>query len=567
MSDVSEIVRKSLDRAKAEERWEREQYEKSLRTPKWNHEREAWTKPLEALGGFGEKPARGGKPAPEPRQPHCFDESIAEFDDSGACFIRALPDSEEIAAKELYDFREADRFRYAKAARDTFNSVCESETGRCGNPERLNAQWSETAVLKSQSHEIAARIERASRAEADFHGDESLFVPMYRETNYGIYSYYLFSKVRTQAPKFRNSCFLPFMASQTRGKMLKALEYFLERNPFARMWTFTSGKRVGLDGIRKRVKQLHRRLSKLNKFLKTLGIELVFRATEFGTPEDGSDKEGFFERGENDEVLFHVHAHCLVRLIDDKPMSKERWAETLAKVWEFWGHHWDDGKSVQNIRELCKYVSKPGALLGLQDWELLKLYRETNSLHLVQPMGELRDQIRRRKDPQRRLRLEYKDTPDGKVLVEVDDWNCNREGEKDDDWKAREREERALKKLERLYHETEAEPEIRILAKCVPGYAPGSLIKEPRIVVMATNWDQAAIERHPLVLDLMRRTWDQWRAGQVAAAAIRVHTGAITVSDKKGQLSWFEVENPPPPPPPEVENYDFHADCTPADAR
>lgn len=574
-------ILESIEKAKAVKRFEDKEYDEAMLRPVWNHKAGAWVRPMETLGGFGKEPGSDSRPS-FPRDPHYFEESVFEVDESGAGHVRPLPDSEEILPQELYDFKEAERFKYAKSARDTFQSLTEKRTGQVGNPERLNAQWSDAEVLKSQSHEIAARIERASRLDADFHADESLFVPMYRETEYGIYSYYLFSKVRTQAPKFRNSCFLPYMASQSRGKMLKALEFHLERNPFARLWTFTSGERVGLSGIRKRTRWLHSRLRKLNYFLKTLGIEMVFRATEFGTPEGGGNSDGEFERNDAGEVRFHVHAHCMVRFLEDRPMSKERWAATLEQVWEFWGLHWDDGKSVQDVRELCKYVSKPGAILGLADWELLKLYRETNSLHLIQPMGSLREEIRTRKgfkktekldengrnvweETGRKMRLEKIDTPDGPVLQEVHDWNCNRDAAKDEKAAAFDKSEKALDKLQAIFDGTagNAEPEIRILAKCVPGYAPGSLVKEPRLVIMATNWNQGAIDRHPLVMRLIAATWEQWRDGQQLAAAIRVHTGAITVRDRKGQLSWFEVENPPPPTPPTVENYNFETECSP----
>lgn len=575
MSVAREKMLESLQRAKAVAAFEDAKYDKALETPIWiddkeNPENSRWETPkerqdafserIDRLREFGRAPVKHTEPIPAE-----FEESIAEFDESGKkCSVRPLPDCEHIDPSELYDFRESERFKYARAARNTFNAITETETGHVGNPERLQAQWSETEVLKSQSHVIAARIERASRREADFHNDESLFVPMYRETNYGVYSYYLFSKVRTQAPKFRNSCFLPYMASQTRGKMLKALESYLENNPFARMWTFTSGQRVGLSEIRKRTQKLHRRLSKLNKFLRDeLGIEMVFRATEFGTPETGKKTDGQFERSESGEVKFHVHSHCLVRIIDDKPMSKQRWQACLERVWEFWGHHWDDGKSVKDVRELCKYVSKPAAILGLEDWELLTLYRETNSLHLIQPMGELREQIRSRKD--RKMRLEKVNTPDGPVFQEVHDWNCNREAEKDEFEKAFLSDEEKLNKLEKKIRGTEdhEEPEIRILAKCVPGYAPGSLVKEPRIVVMATNWNQGAIEKHPLVRQLIAATWEKWQAGQELAAAIRVHTGTTTVSKPQTEFSWFDDEGPVFEEPPIPENVDFSTECLP----
>lgn len=571
----AEKIRKGLDRAQAEERFDRSQYERERVQAKWAKAApgdpdgsERWISAAQRLARISEgidayEPGRNPVETTEPA-PVFHEESILEYDESGQSHVRPLPDSEEIAASELYDFTEADRFRYAKAANDSFFAICERETGRTADAETLQAQFSESELLKSQSHLIAARIERASRREADFHEDDSLFVPMYRETNYGVYSYYLFSKCRVQAPKFRNSCFLPYMASQQRGKMLKALEHYLSCNPFARMWTFTSGKRVGIGGIRKRCQWLHRRLSKLNKWMKTenLGLELVFRSTEFGTPE-GEKTEGHFERDESGEVLFHVHAHCLVRLTGNKPFTKERWAATLEKVWKYWGYHWDDGKSVRDARELCKYVSKPGALLGLEDWELLALYRETNSLRLVQPLGQLRDEIRSRKE--RKMRLEKVTTPDGKVFQEVHDWNCHRDSD-DAHAKEWERWNKANERAERMLEgrETSAEDEMRILAKCVPGFAPGSTIKEPRIVVMATNWNQAAIERHPLVQDLIRATWEQWKAGQVAAAAIRVHTGTLTVHEPPDEIGGFspgwngtgyEID------PPGTETFDFYREC------
>lgn len=574
MSDQDEKHRSGLDRAKAIERFEDAEYAKRFDVGVWDKKAERWRSPRERLADFKESVDACGKYGCKPvthttAEPRDHVESVFEVSDVSKPVsptlkdgqkgswesigqtgtVRPLFDFEEIAPEDFYDPAKRPEFLEARQARDVYGRICEDETGTCGDPVRLQAQWSENEQLKQDAHRIAGRIERESQREADFHNDPSLFVPMYRKTEYGVFAYYLFSKVRVQAPKFRNSNFLPYVASMNRGKMLKDLEYYLSRFPFSRMWTFTSGKRVGLEGVRERVQWLHRRLSKLNTWLKTMGLEIVFRSTELGTPETEKG-EGFFEREEG-EIRFHVHAHCLVKPLKDRPFTKKRWRKIVKSVWRKWGLHWDDGKSVRDARELCKYVSKPAALLELQDWELLKLYREINSLRLITPMGSLKSEIRTRKEKKLRLVKERTPNGEGRVFKEVPDWNCNR-NTKDDQLEKAEKEIKDAR-------QGEVEQEIRILAKCEPGFAPGSLVKEPRLIVLATNWDQRALERHPLVQKLMRELWEEWQAGQAASRLIRVHTGTITVP---GDFSFFG-DSPHFDEPPQPETFDFYKECTP----
>jgi len=156
---------------------------------------------------------------------------------------------------------------------------------------------------------------------------------------------------------------------------------------------FTSGDRVPLEGVRERISWLHRRLSKLNAqpFFQALGIRIVFRSTEHGE----------VRRDELGKATFHIHAHVIVHL--EKKLTKERWSELLANVRGWWKHHFKDAKCIRQAREACKYVVKPEDLDQLIDSELAELHHQLFRLHLVQCLGELKEQRKDIEDTKRRL--------------------------------------------------------------------------------------------------------------------------------------------------------------------
>ncbi len=476
---------------------------------------------------------------PEPEFPSAIaGESVAEPCGNGGLAVRPLADSDD---GPLYRVENASPFRWLGSARRRFMEISKRETGVCGNPETLQRKREENETLKDQSHRIAGALERAG-------------VSAYREDENNLYVYHVHSGAVQTVPKFRRICFLPYVAARIRAPMVASLEAYLECNPFCRMWTFTNGQRVKTGELRETITAFHRRLSRFSSWLRTQGVEMVFRSTELGTPETGtetrngnterdgtgSDREfAGVERDENGDALHHVHSHCLIRLIDG-PMSRTAWENLLQAVWRKWGNHWDDGKRVLDARELCKYVFKPGEILSLEDSELVELYHQLKRLKIVAPLGDLREDIKRRKKS--KLRLVREPTPDGKVYREVQDWNRHLAGKSQI--------EKALTNATAsgLIDPKESDKP-KILAQCLPGFAPGSLVKEPRVMVMAKHWQKKAVDKHRLVAILRHETLLEYRAGVCAAGKIRVHTGTPTVPALQGEMPWMrDVEERHRPP-------------------
>ena len=467
--------------------------------------------------------------------------------------------------------REAEVNRMREAESD-FAGVVESETGLSVEENEWRERMEERRELVRQSHQIANKLECGG-------------TQAYRCDEYQLYIWSVFSRHVEQVPAFRRICFLPSVAAMVRAQKLASLEFFLDRHPFCRFWTFTSGARVALPELRARIESLHKRLNALNKELRRrYGVEMVFRSTELGTVETAAsagsarqkraakiahrkavadanaagrpapvwtrakenahaDEAGALERDASGALLFHPHAHCVVKL--PCKMDKETWAEMLRFVWVHWGDHWDEGAVISDAREVCKYVCKPGEIAELEPKELCALEAALHGLRLVTPMGVLKKEIRARKDAGETLRRHR--TPEGMVWRVAKDHNrgLSTSEEEKEFFRGKRRQDR----LDYLDAKTpvvnpatgdvlrvgightgapkrkSALPLCRVMARLAPA-AVASPLKEPRVVVMATRGAFRAdvVASHPLTVKLWNQGIQAWEAGR----AIRVHTGTST---------------------------------------
>lgn len=418
----------------------------------------------------------------------------------------------------------AEEYVAAEGKNSLYMGLCRAETGLTIPAEEITKQRAALDLLKSQSHELAKRLEANG-------------VTAYRETPFSLWHYFVHSRHLEMVPAFRRICLLPYVAAMIRAPMLAAVEAWLERNPFSRFWTFTSGQRVRTCDVRQRVKDLHRKLSTLNAqpFMKAAGVEMVFRSTELGTPEtspsgNANGDSGTIERDADGAPTFHVHAHTIVHLTKGR-IPPQRWEKLVRDVWTFWRDHWDADGSIRNARECVKYVSKPGDMLKLSGPELADLSRALYRLKLVQPMGALAEEIAKRKEKGHRLIRTR--TPDGRVYKAVPDWN------KSASRTEREKNMEAARKLDAK----EGEGAPRIVARLLPSIGPAG-VKEPRVIVMAKNWDERAVRLNPLVARLVEHTGDEFRAGY----AIRVHTCTSTVGETRPLFDPLAMEPPRRPP-------------------
>lgn len=418
---------------------------------------------------------------------------------------------------------ESRRFADAEA---NFEAVSQEETGRAVKPDEFKRQQRERAEIRRQSHLLAHMLESGGTV-------------AYRHDAFQLWIWHVHSLTAEQMPNFRRICFLPYIAAMVRASKLAALEFFLDRNPFSRFWTFTSGERVGIPWLRPRIEDLHARLNRLNKeLIRRFGVEIVFRSTELGSVEfdaalNRNGDAGSIEFDADGQPLFHVHAHCVIhsRVGYIKP---DRWKAMVDWVWSHWEHHWDAGQMIRNARECCKYVTKPGDMLKLSVPQLVAVEAALHGLRLVAPLGTLRREIAARKA--RKLCLRRKRTKDGMIWVEVEDHNKHLEQDLADQEaifemhraKVIEREDaragwEGTGKLP-IARDPDA-PICRVLARLAPAAGPAGR-KEPRVIVGGNYFDRQRVMNHPLVVRLWASTVQQWEA--LRAEAIRVHTGTST---------------------------------------
>lgn len=458
----------------------------------------------------------------------------------------------------------AGQAKEAAAAERTLRDLVRTETG---NPagQKFSKQKRERLELLAQSHELAQRLEAAG-------------VPAYRHDDTSLWVYWICSGHWEELAKFRRIMFLPAVAAQVRAAKLAALEFFLQKNPFCRFWTFTSGPRVNLDRLRGRIEWLHQKLNALNKFLRRhYSVELVFRSTELGSVEfDAAGnaladaKSGRIEQDEDGAPLFHPHAHCVVQSLRGF-IPPTVWAQMFADIWEFWRDdkgnqlNWDGGRRgqpgvIRNARECCKYVTKPGDMLRLTPTDLAKTQAALAGLKLVQPLGDLKREIAARKAARKRLIRQQ--TPDGCVWRECFDWNKHGP---ESDW---ERETAGnLSESKKMLSETLA------AARCVPGQTPVDtnekpawcrvfsrmapavgprMVKEPRAIVGGNVFDAATVKGHPLIAKLWAEAFQGFEQGlaaeeaaaQVAVDSIRVHTVTPTGTHRPAPAAWAPDPDP-----------------------
>lgn len=497
-------------------------------------------------------------------------------------------------ADEFASVMQTQSGRLFARAEAVLQSICRDETGQHETPERTRERLSNEAKLKWQASVVCDALEAQG-------------VPAYRSDGWNLKIFGVHSHEWTDIPAYRRVCLNPYIGHRLRLPVLNWLQYFSQgRENALRFWTFTTGKRVPIHRLAARIKWLHRRLSELNAqpFMVKSGVRIVFRSTEFGTLEKNTRKQkkgrhqaladadeiGGNVEGGKGGVWYHPHAHCVVWL-SRGPLRPWRWEELLRRVWQFWGHNWDEGKQIRDMRECVKYVVKPGDMVRLAQEnpaELAHLHRILYRKKLVQPMDELQAQMRaadvaglrpvlRWKNDVQKWTLErdpnrnpIADGSEASGLYGSDGCPSDPRAKFDDARKPIERTEMTRTAAERYFKRNAygvkaAELDVcRVVARCVPAYNSRG-IKEPRVVVMGTQFDSAAILAHPLVRRMVSATEAAYREGERNQAReigglallgetaaerggsdIRVHTGTPTVEERSafdpGPMLWDPAE-------------------------
>ncbi len=474
-----------------------------------------------------------------------------------------------------------------EANRD-FLEHAEENTGIEMSPEEYGKTLQRRQTLTEMTREIARRLSDAG-------------VETKRDDGYKLWAYSIHSETLEEIELYRRICFLPSIAAATRAKLLAAVEYFIQENRFLRFWTFTTGERAFVEEIPERLDWANERLRKLNfEIRRRWGVSILLCSWEFGTPETPGDMASggllqFDRDGQGRlEPTYHPHIHAIVKSHRGF-LAPEVWTACCEFVREFWGRKCDftggkKGALIQNAREFVKYVTKPGEILKLTPPQIRKFYEATANRRLIRPLGELKAQIRARRDAAHPKTLRRKRTETGWRWIEVFDHNKTSFPNHSDE----EKELRAILESEadaaegaEFSAECEAAavvsrrpPEVygpcpygfgrevpavydhapsqmtpfkpfapdvnerdfcRVVARISPA-ATGTRLKEPRVIVMGTRFDPKAVKRHDLVQQLWARTVEAWEAGEMLAwikreespARISVHTGTLTVPHPDG---------------------------------
>lgn len=474
------------------------------------------------------------------------------------CFGQAEPPPGALA--EYRKLIETEKWRDGTEARRTkaeaeFAEDCIDMTGEAVDSQKAKDNRADSETIERQSLAIANRMREAG------------FDP-FRPDNCRFWRYYIHTRHWEPLIQYRRLCFIPSVAASIRAPKLAALEYFLQENPFCRFWTFTLGNRVGTARVRQRARHLARRLNRLNiQLRRRYGVSIIFRATELGTVEFDANgdkvaeaKAGRIEFDENGEPLWHVHAHCVV-YSHRGYIRPDKWKEMYSFIGKFWKYHWNGGEKnkdgsikrgvIENPRECCKYVTKPGDILKLTGAQMVALQEALSGLRLVTPMGILRKQIAARKKNEivlRRRRIKaggrvvtrWRERIDHNKLAPRDDYD--REG-----MSAMEDSRAALRELKaaarampgQTPNADEKRDFCRVMARLAPAMGPENF-KEPSVMVCGTFKDEQAVANHPLVEKLWGETIFSWETRR-EAAAINVHTDTLT-----GQGAFdFNAHHPP----------------------
>jgi len=361
-------------------------------------------------------------------------------------------------------------------------------------------------------------------------------------------------------PMFTQSNIIPAYAQMARRKRALELEYWLSRpeNEHDRMWVMTNGPRCLTQDMRKRYRDLNRRLSKLNAepWFREKGV-IVCRSVEFGTveKENAPDSEnaetgdfgGRIDRDEKGRPTWHPHLHVVFH--PHKKMKKAEWTAFLARVRDFWGDYWHDAGIIGNAREVAKYVTKPQDMASLSPQELAAVYHQLFNARLFEFLGPLKTQYQQLKaNDQKRV---WTRTKDGHVLTTILDPNKTRRKKKTDAEKTQE----TVNEVVLGADKNDAGGDMPKLVARLMSMPNQYGFTEPFAVFFGTKWNPAVLDTHPLIAPYRAALTKKYRAAVAEAAA---NDASLLGFTRSGYLSEPEpppkreksgADGPPSPPP------------------
>ena len=385
-----------------------------------------------------------------------------------------------------------------------FFDLCESNTGLFIEPEAFAKSQKQNKEILDQSHELARRMENAG-------------LQAYTDYSYGLWRVGLHTGKAVELPNFRKINFLPYIAQQNRKKPLKHLEYWLEKHPHDRFWTFTTGPRCPVSELRQHLIWMHRKISKLNHkpYMQRAGVSIVFRSSEVGSIEPFGDNK----------YTYHPHAHCMIHL--ERRIPKQQWTLLIKRVRAYMGGaYFSEDGIIRNAREACKYVVKPDDLKTLDEPELESLYYALSRLHLVQPLKGFKDHLQMIEDNKLKLIRIY--SLNGSKWKIQPNWNSYTKKKKDP----------LPYYCRRSDMDNAPEAENVIVSRLAP--APFDYpITEPTLLVRNLR-SVPKLYNNPYVKKLQEVTIKQWESG----VCIYVHNTPITVPPRPSKKKAENLKIP-----------------------
>lgn len=199
-------------------------------------------------------------------------------------------------------------------------------------------------------------------------------------------------------PSFRRITIIPEVCAAVRAPKIAALSYWLDRHPSARIFTLTTARPYQLSELRFRLDLITSRIRILNIAFRPLGAEIVFRSTELGSPE--IDKTG--------SPRFGPHVQCLVSP-GTRTFKLNQWLALVAHandlVHDIPGVAFEFKTKAPTLADFPSYFTNTANLLSLDKEHVASLFTATFRAKLFHSLGSLADEIRRRRELGRCLRL------------------------------------------------------------------------------------------------------------------------------------------------------------------
>lgn len=462
----------------------------------------------------------------------------------------------------------------------THDGVLIRNTGWALDPERWATSCARCEALDAQTERLAALLEEAG-------------IPARQDSD--VVAIGAVTGIVDAVSVWRPIRFLPSVAARDRRPMLNGLRYWIERvhprSRYLRYGVVTHGDLVRAHGdLRGSLQRLARDVSKWACEARALyDIEVHFRGSEFTRATASERHAAAVAAGRafdlasypDDPVLYHVHANILLeptRLLPKEGAGS--WAEFLSWTHGYFGAHWKDSGRIKDVRELVKYVVKPGDLLDgrrpLDAGEAKWLHESLFRLNLAQPLGSFRTYWRELTEARKKV-----------VVVKAQDG------------KPRLREIEKARRLDHSRHRADVVetdgivaqgrgvPENTILGVTLPqwrhtpwaepvilvqGYQPRTYGKASRERLLEIEWEQSVARQawdkagapEPSVALQVAQAWQEKGAtsnvtpfrGRDAGAAeaarpYMVHTSSVAVLNHMHGRRRDPPPTPPPTPPPD----------------